>query len=157
MYETGRIPREGVMGMWDRAMNLAERIPMDLILLAVRIGVAMIFLKSGMTKTTEGLTLADQTFVLFEYEYALPIIPHDIAAYLATYAEHILPIMLIIGLGGRLAALGLLGMTAVIQIFVYPNLWDIHLFWAGALLLLIAKGPGMVSVDWVLAKFGGGR
>lgn len=157
MYETGRIPREGVMGIWDRAMNLAERIPMDIILLAVRIGVAMIFLKSGMTKTSEGLTLADQTFILFEYEYALPIIPHDIAAYLATYAEHILPIMLIIGLGGRLAALGLLGMTAVIQIFVYPNLWDIHLFWAGALLLLIAKGPGLLSVDGILAKFTSGR
>lgn len=157
MYETGRIPREGVMGMWDRAMNLAERIPMDLILLAVRIGVAMIFLKSGMTKTTEGLTLSDQTFVLFEYEYALPLIPHDIAAYMATYAEHILPIMLILGLGGRFAALGLLGMTAVIQFFVYPNLWDIHLFWAGALLLVIAKGPGLVSIDWVIAKFAGGR
>ena len=147
MYESGRIPREGVLGLWDNAVNLVERIPMDVILLAVRIGVAMIFLKSGMTKTSEGLTLADQTFVLFEYEYALPLIPHDIAAYLATYAEHILPVMLILGLGGRLAALGLLGMTAVIQIFVYPNLWDIHLFWAGALLLIIAKGPGLISID----------
>ena len=147
MYETGRIPREGLIGLWDRAVNLAERIPMDVILLAVRVGVAMIFLKSGFTKTSEGLTLADQTFMLFEYEYALPLIPHDIAAYLATYAEHILPIMLILGLGGRLAALGLLGMTAVIQIFVYPNLWDIHLFWAGALLLIIAKGPGLISID----------
>ena len=147
MYESGRIPREGVLGLWDNAVNLVERIPMDVILLAVRIGVAMIFLKSGMTKTSEGLTLADQTFVLFEYEYALPLIPHDIAAYLATYAEHLLPVMLILGLGGRLAALGLLGMTAVIQIFVYPNLWDIHLFWAGALLLIIAKGPGLISID----------
>lgn len=147
MYETGRIPREGVLGIWDRGMNLAERIPMDLILLMVRIGIAMVFLKSGLTKTTEGLTLADQTFVLFEYEYALPLIPHDIAAYLATYAEHILPALLIVGLAGRLAALGLFFMTLVIQIFVYPDLWDIHLFWAGALLLIVAKGPGMVSLD----------
>lgn len=157
MYETGRIPREGVMGVWDRALNAAERIPMDLILLAVRVGVAMIFLKSGMTKTSEGLTLADQTFVLFEYEYALPVIPHDIAAYLATYAEHIFPILLILGLAGRLSALALLGMTAVIQIFVYPNLWDIHLFWAGALLLIIAKGPGLISVDRLIAQFAGGK
>lgn len=152
MYETGRIPREGVLGVWDNAMNVAERIPMALVLLAVRVGIAMIFLKSGMTKTSEGLTLADQTFVLFEYEYALPLIPHEIAAYLATYAEHILPIMLILGLGGRLSALGLLGMTAVIQIFVYPALWDLHLLWAGALLLIIARGPGMISIDWGIAR-----
>lgn len=152
MYETGRIPREGVLGVWDNAMNLAERIPMAVVLLAVRVGIAMVFLKSGMTKTSEGLTLADQTFVLFEYEYALPLIPHEIAAYLATYAEHILPIMLILGLCGRLSALGLLGMTAVIQIFVYPALWDLHLLWAGALLLIVARGPGMISIDWGLAK-----
>ena len=152
MYETGRIPREGVLGVWDNAINLAERIPMDVILLAVRVGMAMIFLKSGMTKTTEGLTLADGTFMLFEYEYALPLIPHGIAAYLATYAEHILPIMLILGLGGRLSALGLLGMTAVIQIFVYPGLWDLHLLWAGALLLIIARGPGRISIDWGIAR-----
>lgn len=157
MYETGRIPREGVLGVWDRAMNAAERIPMDLILLAVRVGVAMIFLKSGMTKTSEGLTLADQTFMLFEYEYALPLIPHGIAAHLATYAEHILPALLIVGLAGRFAALGLLGMTIVIQVFVYPHLWDIHLFWAGALLLLIAKGPGLISIDGIIAKFSSGR
>jgi putative oxidoreductase len=157
MYETGRIPREGLLGLWDRAANMAERIPMDIVLLAVRVGVAMIFLKSGMTKTSEGLTLADQTFVLFEYEYALPLIPHDIAAYLATYAEHILPALLIVGLASRFAALGLLGMTAVIQIFVYPNLWDIHLFWAGALLLILAQGPGRISVDWLIARVSSGR
>jgi len=125
---------------------------MDLILLAVRVGVAMIFLKSGMTKTTEGLTLADQTFILFEYEYAVPLISHVTAAYLATYAEHILPIMLIIGFGARIAALGLLGMTAVIQLFVYPALWDIHLLWAGALLLIVARGAGLVSVDRLIAR-----
>ena len=153
MYETGRVPREGVLGIWDRLVNLSEQIPMWLILLTTRIGVAMIFLKSGMTKTTRGLNVADGTFTLFEYEYALPVIPPDIAAYLATYAEHILPILLIIGLFGRLSALGLLGMTLVIQIFVYPNLWDIHLFWAGALLLLVSKGPGAISLDAMIVRF----
>lgn len=157
MYESGRIPREGVLGLWDRLINLAERIPMDVILLATRIGIAMVFLKSGLTKTSEGLTLADQTFVLFEYEYALPLIPHDIAAYMATYAEHILPALLIIGLAGRFAALGLLVMTAVIQIFVYPDLWDIHLFWAGALLLIVARGPGLFSVDKLISMMDRGR
>lgn len=153
MYETGRIPREGVLGIWDRLINMAEQIPMWVILLATRVGIAMVFLKSGMTKTTEGLTLADSTFTLFEYEYALPIIPPDIAAYLATYAEHILPILLILGLFGRLSALGLLGMTAVIQIFVYPIFWDVHLFWAGALLLIISKGPGLLSLDAAIGRF----
>jgi putative oxidoreductase len=153
MYETGRVPREGVLGIWDRLVNLSEQIPMWLILLTTRIGIAMIFLKYGMTKTTTGLNLADGTFTLFEYEYVLPVIPSDIAAYLATYAEHIFPILLILGLFGRLSALSLLGMTLVIQIFVYPNLWDIHLFWAGALLLLVAKGPGAVSLDAIIVKF----
>ena len=153
MYESGRIPREGLAGVSDRALNLADRIPMDLILLMVRIGIGMVFLKSGLTKTTTGLELADQTFTLFEYEYALPLIPHDVAAYLATYAEHILPVLLILGLGGRIAALGLLGMTIVIQVFVYPQLWDVHLLWAGALLLVIAQGPGRISIDKAIAHF----
>lgn len=152
MYESGRIPREGVFGLWDRAINCAEKIPMSVILLAMRVGVAMIFLKSGMTKTTEGLTLADNTFMLFEYEYALPLIPHDIAAYLATYAEHILPALLIVGLASRFAALGLLGMTLAIQFLVYSHLWDVHLFWAAALLLIIAQGPGKISIDWLIGR-----
>jgi putative oxidoreductase len=153
MYETGRIPREGPMGIWDRLVNMAEQIPMWLVLLATRVGIAMVFLKSGMTKTSSGLEVADGTFTLFEYEYALPIIPPDIAAYLATYAEHLFPILLILGLFSRLSALALLGMTAVIQIFVYPNLWDIHLFWAGALLLIISKGPGLISLDATIHRF----
>lgn len=157
MYENGQIPREGILGIWDHAVNAAERIPMAVILLAVRVGVAMIFLKSGMTKTSEGLTLADQTTMLFEYEYALPLISPEMAAYAATYAEHFFPILLILGLASRLSALALLGMTAVIQIFVYPGLWDIHLFWAGALLLIIAKGPGMISVDWAINRLTSGR
>jgi putative oxidoreductase len=157
MYETGVIPREGVLGIWDRALNWANRIPMDIILLAVRIGIAMVFLKSGMTKTSEGLTLADQTFVLFEYEYALPLIPHEIAAYLATYAEHIFPALLIVGLGGRIAALALLCMTAVIQFWVYPALWDIHLLWAGVLLLIVARGPGRIALDALIQRRIGGR
>ena len=153
MYETGRLPREGPMGIWDRLVNMAEQIPMWLVLLATRVGIAMVFLKSGMTKTSSGLEVADGTFTLFEYEYALPIIPPDIAAYLATYAEHLFPILLILGLFSRLSALALLGMTAVIQIFVYPNLWDIHLFWAGALLLIISKGPGLISLDATIHRF----
>jgi putative oxidoreductase len=158
MYETGEIPREGILGIWDRLINWADRIPMAVILLAIRVGVAMVFLKSGFTKTTEYLTLADQTFMLFEHEYALPLIPYEIAAYAATYAEHILPIMLIIGLGGRLAATGLLCMTLVIELLVYPQqYWDIHLFWAGALLLVMAKGPGFFSFDKIVSMVGNGR
>ncbi len=155
MHTTGHMPPTeslmGPSGIWTRVTAQAERIPMTLILLALRIGVAMVFLKSGLTKTTEGLTLADQTFDLFEYEYALPLIPFHVAAYIATYAEHILPAMLILGFGGRIAALGLLGMTATIQIFVYPDLWDIHLFWGAALLLVVAHGPGRISADALIA------
>ena len=154
MYETGRIPREGIMGIWDRAINLVERIPMDVIQFACRVGIGGVFLKSAFTKTTEpwSLTLGDQTAMLFEYEYQLPVIPPDIAAYLATYAEYALGTAMILGVASRFSATGLLVMTAVIQFFVYPHLWHTHLLWAGALLLIIAKGPGRLSLDWGIAK-----
>ena len=82
MYETGRIPREGVFGLWDRALNIFERIPMDIVLFACRVGIGGIFLKSAYTKVVEpwSFTLGDQTAVLFEYEYQLPVLPPDVAA-----------------------------------------------------------------------------
>jgi putative oxidoreductase len=156
----------GVMEAVNGVIYLMEQIPMSLILLLARIGVGMVFLVSAKTKVVDwalidavtfNLTLADNTFVLFEYEYALPILPFELAAYLATYAESLLPLLLFIGLFTRLAALVLFGMTMVIQIFVYPGHWSEHAFWAAALLLVMARGPGMVSLEHWLGKVLGGR
>jgi putative oxidoreductase len=132
-----------------RLNSYANRIPADLVALALRVFPAMVFLQSGQTKV-EGFAIKDSTWFLFENEYALPLIPSDVAAVLATAAEHLLPALMIVGLLTRFSALGLLTMTAVIQIFVYPSAWVTHGLWASALLALIAYGPGRWSLDHLL-------
>lgn len=119
----------------------------DGLLLVARLGAAAVFFLSGRTKVEGFLTIADSTFDLFRYEYALPGIDPVVAAYAATYAEHLFPVLLVIGLFTRLAALALLGMTAVIQVFVYPDAWPTHLSWAAILLPLVARGAGRWSLD----------
>jgi len=126
---------------------LPRLIPQALQLLLARIGIASIFLLSGRTKVEGLLTIRESTYALFEYEYALPLIPPELAAQLATYAEHLFPLLLIAGLFTRLSAAGLLGMTLVIQVFVYPAAWPTHLCWAALLLPLVAYGGGPLSLD----------
>lgn len=131
------------------ANNLLARTPADLVALMLRVFPAMVFWQSGRTKV-EGFSIKDSTWFLFETEFALPLIPPDVAAVLATVAEHVLPALMIIGLLTRLSALGLFGMTAVIQIFVYPDAWVTHGLWAAALIALVATGPGRLSLDHLL-------
>ena len=133
--------------------RLERLLPHDLIALACRFSIAGVFWLSGRTKVEGWFTLTDTTFLLFQQDYALPLIPSVWAAYLATFAEHLLPILLVLGLGTRLAALGVLAMTAVIQCFVYPSGWPTHLSWAAPMLVLRARGPGRVSLDHVLARW----
>jgi putative oxidoreductase len=139
-----------MMNPYAALTGLLSRVPESLFLLVCRFGIGAIFFLSGRTKVDGILTLKDSTYSLFEYEYALPLIPSDIAAHLATYAEHAFPILLALGLFTRLGALGLLGMTATIQIFVYPDAWPTHLSWAAILLPIIARGPGALSLDRLL-------
>jgi putative oxidoreductase len=136
--------------LYARLIAPLNRIPTDLLLLVARLGVASVFFQSGRTKVEGLLTLTDGTYELFKTEYALPLIPSDIAAHAATYSEHAFPILLVLGLFSRLGALGLLGMTAVIEIFVYPDAWPTHLSWAGLLLPIIACGGGAWSLDNLL-------
>lgn len=124
-------------------------IPRDIPALALRVFPAMVFLQSGRTKV-EGFGIKESTWFLFEHEYALPLIPSDWAAVMATVAEHVLPVLMILGLMTRLSALGLLAMTAVIQVFVYPGAWITHGLWAAALLAVIVHGPGRWSIDRAL-------
>lgn len=129
------------------SQRIDQLIPESALLLIARVGIAAVFFQSGRTKVEGLLTLTDSTYELFSTEYTLPLIRPDIAAHAATYSEHLFPILLVLGLFTRPAALALLGMTMVIQIFVYPDAWPTHLSWAGLLLLMIARGGGSWALD----------
>ena len=126
--------------------GVLARLPWDVPALALRLFPAWVFFASGRTKI-EGVSIKESTFFLFEHEYALPLIPPELAAVMATTAELSLPLLLVAGLFTRFAALALMGMTLVIQIFVYPDAWPTHGLWIACFLALIAKGPGRVSLD----------
>lgn len=135
------------------AVRLERWISHDLIAGVARLGIGGIFWLSGRTKVEGWLTLTDTTFVLFREDYALPLIPPVWAAYLATWAEHLFPLLLFIGLATRLSAAALLGMTAVIQCLVYPAAWPTHLTWTVPLLYLVGRGAGRWSLDaWLAAR-----
>jgi putative oxidoreductase len=138
-----------MMNLVHRVNALLSGIPNDLVAFMLRVFPAVVFWMSGRTKV-EGFSIKDSTWFLFEQEYALPLIPSDLAAVMATLAEHILPILLVLGLLTRLSATGLIVMTAVIQIFVYPSAWVTHGLWAAALLAVAAYGPGRWSLDHLL-------
>lgn len=136
---------------YRRATALAHRLlPEALLLLTARLGIAAVFFQSGRTKVEGLLTITDSTYELFRTDYALPFMDPVAAAHAAAYSEHLFPILLTLGLFTRPAALALLGMTAVIEIFVYPDAWPTHLSWAGLLLPLIARGGGAWSLDRLL-------
>ena len=118
-----------------------------LLALGARLSMAGVFLMSGRTKVDGVLTVSDTAIALFEDEYKLPLLPPELAAHLATYAEHLFPLLLVLGLATRLSAAALLAMTLVIQVFVYPSAWATHLGWATLLLYLIGRGPGALSLD----------
>ncbi len=124
-----------------------------LVLLFTRVVLAGIFWRSGRTKVEEGslLTLSDTTYFLFQEEYAGVPLPPALAAHLATYAEHVLPILLVLGLFTRLSALAIIGMTLVIQIFVYPEAWwTVHALWIALAATLVVRGGGDLAFDRLL-------
>lgn len=127
-----------------------HRLGDDLLQLFVRIALAAPFFLSGRTKIAEGtwFTISDATLSLFETEYAGVPLPYQLSAVAATIAEHLLPALLLLGLGSRLAALGLAIMTMTIQIFVYPDAWwSVHMTWVALALVVMARGPGRISLD----------
>jgi putative oxidoreductase len=141
------VPRQP---LWQAAASLQRLLPDWFLLLVARVGIASIFFLSGRTKVEGILSITPSTIYLFEEEYRVPLLTPDVAAHLATYAEHVFPILLVLGLFTRLSALALLGMTLVIQCFVYPAAWPTHLSWAAILLPLIARGAGSISLDRLL-------
>lgn len=145
-----------VLTLYDRLTDrISSRLPEGLALLATRVALAGIFWRSGRTKVVEGtaLDISDTTYFLFEHEYTGLPLPVDLAVPLATYAEHLFPILLLFGLFTRFAALSLLGMTLVIQFFVYPDAWwATHLLWVALAAILVSRGGGLFSLDALLAS-----
>lgn len=135
----------------SRWNNLADRlhrlISNDLLSVIARLSIAAIFILSGRTKVEGFLTITPSTYELFRTEYNLPLISPELAAHMAAYAEHLFPLLLVLGLFTRLSALALLLMTVVIQVFVYPDAWPTHLSWVGLLLILVGRGAGLLSLD----------
>jgi putative oxidoreductase len=135
-------------------IGILGRIPHDIISLIARLSVGAVFWQSGQTKL-EGWHVSSNAVDLFQTEYKLPIIDPWTAAHLGTFCELFFPILLFVGLASRFAALALLGMTLVIEIFVYPDAWPTHGTWAVWFLVVIARGPGIFSLDQLIAyKFG---
>lgn len=130
--------------------RITALVPESAIAFLMRVGIGVPFFLSGRTKVEGLLTLKDSIFYLFAEEYRVPLLPPDLAAYAATYAEHALPVLIVLGLLTRPAALGLLAMTAVIQLFVVPGGWPTHLLWLAPLVYLLARGPGGWSMDRLL-------
>jgi putative oxidoreductase len=129
------------------ASLLGTVMPASLLLLVQRLGIAAVFFQSARTKVDGWFTISDGTYELFRTEYAGVPLPPEFAAVAATVSEHLFSVLLVLGLFTRLSAFALLGMTAVIEIFVYPDAWPTHLSWAGLLLPLIALGGGRISLD----------
>ncbi|RZJ97207.1 MAG: DoxX family protein [Brevundimonas sp.] len=138
-------------GPFSAVVGVVERVlPPDMIGLVARVAIAAVFFLSGRTKVDGLLTITDGTFALFRDEYRVPLLPPDVAAVMATGAEHLFPALLVLGIATRLSALALLGMTLVIEVFVYPLGWPTHLLWAAVLLYLLRFGAGRVSLDHAL-------
>jgi putative oxidoreductase len=137
---------EVLVSLFDRATMTARRFPDSILLAMGRVAIAGVFWNSAMSK----LASWETTLALFKEEYRLPLLPNDVAAYLGTGTELVGAVLLFFGLGARFAALMLLGVTAVIQIFVYPESWVHHLQWATILLLVLVKGAGRASLDQLI-------
>jgi len=121
-----------------------ERVPVALVTFVFRLGIALVFWRSGITKLPFG---NDMTALLFEEEYRVPLLPPALAAYVTTAVEIVVPWMLVAGIGTRIGAAILLSETLVIEIFVYPQNYPEHLLWTGPLLYLLLRGPGAWSID----------
>ena len=135
----------------QRAIAAMGCVPDWLIALAARVFPAAVFWQSGQTKVA-GFHLKPSAIALFQNEYQLPLIDPVIAAHISAFSEHFFPILLVIGLATRFSALALLFMTAVIEIFVYPDAWPTHGVWATCFLVVISRGPGWLSLDHLIAR-----
>ncbi len=158
-------PMSGPASLVGHIHSIMSRLPNTVVAFVARFSIAAVFWKSGQTKI-EGLAidlvsgtfslgiprLSENAVTLFKEEYKLPLLPPELGAGMAALGEHVFPVLLLLGLATRLSALALLGMTLVIQLFVYPDAYPTHGTWAAVLLYLMVHGPGKLSVDTWIAR-----
>jgi putative oxidoreductase len=147
-FESTRMDRRSFSAILADIVSIPERIPLSLVQLVTRIAVGHVFWASAQSK----LASWPVTLQLFALEYRVPVLPPEVAASLATAAELSGSVLLFAGLLTRLAVLQLLGVVTVIQLFVFPGNWPEHLLWASGLLLLLARGPGIISLDFIASR-----
>ena len=149
---TNALPAASGRSTWQsriaQILHGLDQVPYTLLALPLRFAVATVFWNSGTTK----LANWDATLQLFQDEYQVPVLPPEWAAHLAASIELSTPILLVLGFGTRCAALVLLGMTTVIEIFVYPQAWPTHIQWAAMLLVLLCRGAGRLSIDELIRR-----
>jgi putative oxidoreductase len=140
--------RGPVVSLFTHILRWLERIPYAFLAIPLRLAVATVFWNSAMTK----LASWETAVALFTDEYHVPVLPPELAAYMAVSIELTTPVLLVIGLATRPAAAVLLGMTTIIEVFVYPQAWPTHIQWAAMLLVLLARGAGKFSIDWLIRR-----
>lgn len=137
------------LALADRAIALLNAIPYSVIALIARAATFSVFFRSGMQKLSDW----NSTLLLFENEYHVPVLPPHFAAYMAAGLELGGSVLILIGLATRLSALALLGMVFVIQAFIYPEAWPDHIQWVAFMFILLARGPGRVSLDALIERW----
>src|SRR6266851_3300664 len=138
-----------VAALIGRVLRWLDGVPYTILAIPLRLAVATVFWNSAMTKLANWNTAVE----LFIEEYKVPVLPPEIAAYMAASIELTAPVLLVIGLATRPVALVLLGMTTVIEMFVYPQAWPTHIQWAAMLLVLLCRGPGKLSFDYLVRRW----
>ena len=146
--DTATAPSSSLIELSRRVLTWLDSIPYTLLAIPLRLAIATVFWNSAQAHMANW----DTTFYLFENDYALPFLPPHLAAYMAVTIEVTTPILLVLGLLTRPASAVLLGMTLVIEVFVYPQAWPTHIQWAAMLLVLLARGPGKLSIDWLVRR-----
>jgi putative oxidoreductase len=141
--------RGGLVRAIDRLYGWLERVPYSVLAVPLRLAVAVVFWNSARAH----LANMDTTLALFEGEYKVPLLPPDFAAYLTVTIEVCAPLLLVLGLATRPAALVLLGMTTVIELFVYPQAWPTHIQWVAMMLVLLCRGAGILSLDQLVKRW----
>ena len=140
-------PSRSLADRFDMLRTSAQRFPLSILELGMRVAVGATFFRSGMTK----LQSFDTAIALFRDEYRLPLLPPEIAAYMGTTVELTAPVLLVLGIGARFGAAALLFMTMTIQLLVYPENWPEHLMWASILAYVLSRGAGKLSIDRFIA------
>jgi putative oxidoreductase len=150
-FHDKRVPT--LRGRFVSVRDWLGRFPLSILQLGLRVGVGAVFFNAGLLKYRS----FEFAVKLFEDEYKVPLLDPTLGARLAMINELTFPVLLFVGLATRLATLPLLGMIAVIQTFVYPQAWTDHLFWGAALVFVLTRGPGALSLDhfiehWIAAR-----